>query len=82
MRLLTLWSFAVSFRKTALNSDFIWIFYDFIHAGGGGGDNFSGVNFEHHRKLLSLLSSAVSFRRFYIDFFMILYMYIAQSKDR
>ena len=65
MRLLLLWSFAVSFRKTALNSDCIWIFYDFIHArggggggggggrgGGGGGSN--GVNLEHHRKLLSL----------------------------
>ena len=61
MRLLLLWSFAVSFRKTALNSDFKWILYDFIHAGGGGGawgegegaDNSVGVNFENHRKLLS-----------------------------
>ena len=35
MRFLLLWSLAVSFRKTALNSDFIWIFYDFIHAGAG-----------------------------------------------
>ena len=52
MRLLLLWSFAVSFRKSALNSDFIWIFYDFIHAGVGA-DNSNGVNFEHQRKLLS-----------------------------
>ena len=43
------------FQKTALNSDF--------KQGGGGGDNSYGVNFEHHGKLLSLSSSAVSFRR-------------------
>ena len=58
MRLSLLWPFAVSFRKTALNSDFIWIiFYDFIHAGPGAGSgavNSYGVNFEHHRKLLSI----------------------------
>ena len=59
MRRLLLWSFAVKFIKTALNSDFIWIFYDFIHAGAGVDNS----NFEHHRKLLSLLSYAVSFRR-------------------
>ena len=28
-----------------------------------GADNSSGVKFEYHRKLLSFLSSAVSFRR-------------------
>ena len=77
MRLLLLWSFAVSFRKTALNSDCIWTFYD-SHARRDS----NGVNFEHHRKLLSLYSSAVSFRRFYIDFFMILYMYIAAEQGQ
>ena len=30
---------------------------------GGGADNSNGVNFEHHRKLLSLWSFAESFRR-------------------
>ena len=30
--------------------------------GGAGTDNSNGVNFEHHRKLLSLWTSAVSFR--------------------
>ena len=28
------------------------LFYDLIH--GGGADNSNGINFEHHRKLLSL----------------------------
>ena len=51
MRLLLVCSFAASFRKTALNSDFICFFYDFIHAGAGA-DNSYGVNFKHHRKLL------------------------------
>ena len=48
------WSFAVSLRKTALKSDFYRCFHDFIHAGTGA-DNSNGVNFEHHRKLLSLI---------------------------
>ena len=30
---------------------------------GAGTDNSNGVNFEHHRKLLSLLTFAVRFRR-------------------
>ena len=47
------WSYAVSLKKTALNSDFVWIFYDFILVGEGA-YNSNGVNFEHHRKLLSL----------------------------
>ena len=40
-----------------------------MRGGGGGGgrgagaDNSNGVNFEHHRKLFSLGSFAVSFRR-------------------
>ena len=34
-------------------------FYDFIHAGARA-DNSNGVNFEHHRKLLLLWSSAES----------------------
>ena len=54
MRLLLLSSFAISFRKIALNSDFIQIFFhDFIHVGAGA-DNSNGVNFEHHGKVLSL----------------------------
>ena len=41
-------------EKTALNSVFIYFFFhDFIHAGAGA-DISHGVNFEHHRKLLSL----------------------------
>ena len=41
-------------KKTALNSDFYrFFFHDFIQAGAGA-DNSNGVNFEHHRKLLSL----------------------------
>ena len=53
MRLL-LWSFAVSFRKTALNSDFYMeLFYDFILAGQEQITPI-GVNCEHHRKLLLL----------------------------
>ena len=43
--------FAVRFRKIALNSDFRKI-RGFIHAGAGE-DNSKGVNFQHHRKLLS-----------------------------
>ena len=43
MRLLLHWSFAVSFRKTALNSDFIWIF--FIYTWGAGEDNSNGGKF-------------------------------------
>ena len=65
MRLLLLWSFAVSFRKTPLNSDFTWIFYDFMV--GGGADNSNGVNFGYHGKLLSSLSSAVSFRKSHLN---------------
>ena len=37
-------------------------FSDFIHAGAAA-DNSDRVNFEHHKKLLSLCSSAESFRR-------------------
>ena len=52
--LLLLLSFAASFRKTALTSDFIEIFFhDFIYIGARA-DNSNGVNLEHHRKLLSL----------------------------
>ena len=34
IRYLLLWPFAVSFRKTALNSDSIWIFFMFYTYGG------------------------------------------------
>ena len=37
MRLLLLWSFAVSFRKTASSLILIDFFHDFIHERGGGG---------------------------------------------
>ena len=50
------------FQKNSLNSDFIWICLWF-YSGGAGADNSNGVIFEHHRKLLSLWSSDVSFRR-------------------
>ena len=83
MRLLLLWSFAVSFRKTALNSDFIWICYDFIYAGAGA-DNSDGVNFEHHRNLLSLSSSAESFRKTDLnsDFTYIFYVFLHVYRPR
>ena len=45
-----------------LNSYFIRFFHDFILAGAGA-DNSNGINFEHHRKLLSLISLSLSFRR-------------------
>ena len=59
-------------QKTALNSDFIQIFSNFIHAGTGA-DNSNGVNFEYQRKLLSLRSFTVSFRKtdLYSDFTLI-----------
>ena len=87
MTLILLWSFALSFRKTALNSDFTIFFHDFIHAGAGE-DNSIGVNFGCHRKLLSLRLSAVSFRRTALNsdftkiFFMILYMNIAPGQGQ
>ena len=34
-----------------------------VYMRGGGANNSNGVNFEHHRKLLSLRSFAVSFSR-------------------
>ena len=43
---------------------YIDFYHDFIHAGAGA-DNSNGVNFEHHRKLLSLWSFAAE-RWFYI----------------
>ena len=54
MRLLLLPSFAVSFRKTALNS---WFYIDFsrFQTCGAGADNY-GVNFEHQKNLLSLIT--------------------------
>ena len=53
MRLLLPWSFAVSFRKTASSLVFNRFFHDFIHKGAGA-NNSNWINFEHHRKLLSL----------------------------
>ena len=42
------------FQKNCFELRFyIDFFHDFIHAGAGT-DNSNGVNFEHHRKLLSL----------------------------
>ena len=80
-RLLFPWSFAISFRKTALNSYFIKIFFhDFIYTGV---DNSHGVNFEYQRRLASLWSFAVSFRKLhralnlYAFNFKILYTYVA-----
>ena len=58
MRFLLLWSFAVSLKKKLL-----WIgLFSSLYTQGAGADNSNGVNFEHHRKLLSLWSSAESFR--------------------
>ena len=56
MRLLLLLSFAVSFRKTASSLIFNRFFFMIVYmrGGGGGANNSNGVNFEHHRKLLSL----------------------------
>ena len=48
-------------KKTVLNSYFIRLSHDFIHAGTGTA-NSNGMNFKHCRKLLSLISFSVSFR--------------------
>ena len=50
---------------------------------GAEADNSSGVNFEHNRKLLSLWSFAVNFRRIlHRFFFIILYMQTAQGQGQ
>ena len=54
---------------------------------GAGADNSNRVNFEHHRKLLSL-NICCKFQKdcfevsFYTDFFTFLYMYIAPGQGQ
>ena len=67
--------------KFQKNCSELWLYIGFLWFHTCAGDS-NRVNFKHHRKLLSLWSSAVSFRRFYIDFFMILYMYIAAEQGQ
>ena len=85
--LLSLQSFATSFKKISLKSDFIDFFtilYMYIHVAPGQGlTTPRGRNFYVNRNILSLWSFVASFKKnlfevwFYAIFFMILYMYIA-----
>ena len=62
--LLSLQSFATSFKKISLKSDFIQFFHDFIHvytcSPGAGADNPRGRNFYVNRNILSLWSFVAS----------------------
>ena len=86
--LLSLRSFATSFKKISLKSDFIQFFIDFIHiySPGAGADNPLQQNFDVKRNILSLRSFFASFNKISLKsdfihfFFMILYMYIAPGQ--
>ena len=60
--LLSLRSFAASFKKISPKSEFIHIFHDFIHVyiPGAGADNPLGRNFDVDRNILSLRSIVAS----------------------
>ena len=87
--LLSLQSFATSFKKISLKSDFIQFFswfYTCIYVHVAAGQRLTtpgGRNFYVNRNILSLWSFVASFKKnlfevwFYAIFFMILYMYIA-----
>ena len=94
--LLSLQSFATSFQKISLKSDFIQFFswfytciYMYIHVAPGQGlTTPRGRNFYVNRNILSLWSFVASFKKnlfevwFYAIFFMILYMYIAPGQGQ
>ena len=83
--LLSLWSFATSFKKISLKSDFIQFFHDFIHvySPGTGADNPLGMKFWCQQEHLVTSVICCKFQKnlfevwFYTNVFMILYMYIA-----
>ena len=91
--LLSLQSFATSFKKISLKSDFIqfffMIFYMYIHVAPGQGlTTPRGRNFYVNRNILSFWSFVASFKKnlfevwFYAIFFMILYMYTAPGQGQ
>ena len=63
--LLSLQSFVTSFKNISLKSDFIPIFYDFIHVYSprAGAGNPWEQNFDVNRKALSLCPFVVSFKK-------------------
>ena len=63
--LLSLWSFDISFKKISLKSDFIQLFYDFIHvySPGQGLTTLWGQNFDVNRNILSLWSFVASLKK-------------------
>ena len=91
--LLSLQSFATSFKKISLKSDFIQFFfmilYMYIHVAPGQGlTTPRGRNFYVNRNILSRWSFVASCKKnlfevwFYAIFFMILYMYIAPGQGQ
>ena len=91
--LLSLQSFATSFKKISLKSDFIQFFfmilYMYIHVAPGQGlTTPTGRNFYVNRNILSLWSFVASCKKnlfevgFYAIFFMILYMYITPGQGQ
>ena len=90
---LSLQSFATSFKKISLKSDFIQFFfmilYMYIHVALGQGlTTPRGRNFYVNRNILSLWSFVANFKKnlfevwFHAIFFMILYMYIAPGQGQ
>ena len=92
--LLSLPSFATSFKKIFLKSDFIQFFFMILYiyiAPGQGLTTTWGRNFDVNRNILSLRSFVASFKNislksdfihFFFIFFMILYMYIAPGQGQ
>ena len=87
--LLSLQSFATSFKKFSLKSDFFMILYMYIHVAPGQVlTTPRGRNFYVNRNILSLKSFVANCKKnlfevwFYAIFFMILYMYIAPGQGQ
>ena len=88
---MSLRSFATSFKKISLKSDFIQIFFMILYmyiAPGQGLITPWGRNFDVNRNILSLGSFVASFKKISLHsdfihfFFMILYMYIAPGQGQ
>ena len=89
---LSLRPFVASFKQISLNSDFIHIFYIFLHVyspGAGADNHFYGQNSDVNRKALSLCPFVASFKKyifevyfFFTYFCLFLYMYIAPGQGR
>ena len=88
--LLSVWSFATSFKKISLKSDLYIIFHDFIHVynPGAGTDNPLGMKFWCQQEHLVTLVTCCKFKKnlfevwFYTNIFMILYMYIVPGQGQ